>query len=49
MTNELKGGSMKVDPVFARNPHYAERLGGKHVLVLGAGSGGSAIEKRANG
>ena len=35
---------MTVDPVFARNPHEAERLGGKHVLVLGAGSGGSAID-----
>lgn len=34
---------MNVDPVFARNPQEAERLAKKHVLIVGLGSGGSAL------
>ena len=34
---------MTIDPVFARNPHEAERLAGKHILIVGLGSGGSAL------
>ncbi len=34
---------MSIDPVFARNPHEAERLAGKHILIVGLGSGGSAL------
>jgi len=34
---------MTVDLVFARNPREAERLQEKHVLIVGLGSGGSAL------
>ncbi len=34
---------MTIDPVFARNPREAEIFGEKHVLFLGAGSGGSGM------
>lgn len=32
-----------VDPVFARNPKEAERVGTKHLAIIGCGSGGSAL------
>jgi len=32
-----------IDPVFARNPREAERLKEKHILIVGLGSGGSAL------
>ena len=34
---------MTIDPVFARNPKEAERLAGKHMLVVGVGSVGSPL------
>jgi len=41
--NGKESNAMTVDPVFARNPREAETFGRKHVLFLGAGSGGSAM------
>ena len=35
------------DPVFARNPKEAERLSGKHLAIVGCGSGGSAFADMA--
>lgn len=32
-----------IDTVFARNPREAERLKEKHILIVGLGSGGSAV------
>lgn len=32
-----------IDPVFARNPHEAEQLKEKHLVIVGLGSGGSAL------
>jgi len=34
---------MTIDPVFARNPREAERLKEKHLVIVGLGSGGSAL------
>ena len=34
---------MTIDSVFAHDFPEAERFGGKHVLVISAGSGGSAL------
>jgi len=34
---------MSIDPVFARNPQEAERLAAEHILIVGLGSGGSAL------
>jgi hypothetical protein len=34
---------MSIDPVFARNPKEAKRLGRKHIAVVGLGSVGSAL------
>lgn len=36
-----------IDPVFARNPNEAERLGTKHLAIVGCGSGGSALADMA--
>jgi molybdopterin/thiamine biosynthesis adenylyltransferase len=32
-----------IDPVFARNPREADQLKEKHILIVGLGSGGSAL------